>query len=350
MVWMAFIFPGANWALGNSATYRVVVAVFKWLLPAANPSTIDLLYIIVRKSFHFVEYAVLALLLFRAFRKMSSKIWDFKWVLFAGCIAIGYGFLDELVQSLIPSRRGSLLDWLIDSGGAIFVLGMIFLRNQKLNRAIPDRTITDQASKEGYLIRIFDFSLSLFGIIISLPLWIFIGLLILLEDGWPIFYLQERVGKHRRAFKAMKFRSMIKDAEKATGPVQASENDPRTTKVGRILRATAMDELPQLVNILKGEMSFVGPRAIRPEELEVNGNPSVTRLEDIAGYNERQSIRPGLTGLTQIYLPKDIPLKEKFDHDLIYIKKQSLGYNLKLIFLSFWITFRGKWESRQNKI
>jgi len=350
LIWMAFIFPGANWALGNSITYRVIVAVFKWLLPAANPSTIDILYIIVRKSFHFVEYAILALLLFRAFRKMSSKIWDFKWAIFAGGIAIGYGFLDELVQTFIPSRMGSLLDWLIDSGGVIFALGMICLRNRKINRTIPNESSVKHDHKESFLIRFFDFSLSLVGIIVSLPLWFFIGLLILLEDGWPIFYLQERVGKKGRVFKAIKFRSMIKDAEKSTGPVQASENDPRTTKVGRILRATAMDELPQLVNILKGEMSFVGPRAIRPEELEVNGNPSVTRLEDIAGYNERQSIRPGLTGLTQIYLPKDIPLKEKFDHDLIYIKKQSLGYNLKLIFLSFWITFRGKWESRQNKI
>src|SRR4030042_3251286 len=94
--------------------------------------------------------------------------------------------------------------------------------------------------------RLFDIFLSTFGLICSSPLWILFGLAIILEDGLPIFYLQERVGRGGMTFKAIKFRSMIKDAEKGTGPVQAVENDPRVTKVGRILRATAMDELPQL--------------------------------------------------------------------------------------------------------
>ncbi|MFX0195824.1 MAG: sugar transferase, partial [Candidatus Hodarchaeota archaeon] len=112
--------------------------------------------------------------------------------------------------------------------------------------------------------RIFDITLSISGIILSSLLYVLISLAILLEDGWPVFYFQERIGKGGRIFKALKFRSMIKDAEKELGPVQAKENDPRVTKVGRILRATALDELPQLINILKGDMSFVGPRALRP--------------------------------------------------------------------------------------
>ncbi len=138
-------------------------------------------------------------------------------------------------------------------------------------------------------------------------------------------------------------------AEKHTGPVQAVENDPRVTKVGRILRATAMDELPQLWNIFKGDMSFVGPRALRPKEKEVHGNPDETSIEDIPGYKERLAVRPGLTGIAQIYLPTDALCKEKFRYDLLYIKNQSFLLDLKLIFLSFWITFRGKWESRQKK-
>jgi len=198
--------------------------------------------------------------------------------------------------------------------------------------------------------RIFDVFLSSLGLIISSPFWILFGTLILIEDGWPIFYLQERVGKRRNVFKALKFRSMIKDAEKQTGPIQAVENDLRMTKIGRIMRATAMDELPQLINILKGDMSFVGPRAIRPEELEVNGNPQVTKIEDISGYYDRQSIRPGLTGLAQIHLPKNAPLHEKFKYDLVYVQKQNFWFDLKLIFLSFWVTLRGKWESREKKI
>jgi len=198
--------------------------------------------------------------------------------------------------------------------------------------------------------RLFDICLSLLGLIGSSPFWIIFGLLISIEDRLPIFYLQERVGRGGMTFKAIKFRSMIKDAEKGTGPVQAVENDPRVTKVGRLLRATAMDELPQLVNILKGDMSFVGPRALRPREKEVYGNPDEINIENVPGYKERLAVRPGLTGMAQVYLPTDALRSEKFQYDLLYIKKQSFLLDLKLIFLSFWITFRGKWESREKKV
>jgi lipopolysaccharide/colanic/teichoic acid biosynthesis glycosyltransferase len=204
--------------------------------------------------------------------------------------------------------------------------------------------------REPILKRPFDFLLSLTGIIFSIPLWILIGIMILIEDGLPIFYAQERVGKNGRIFKVIKFRSMIKDAEKNTGPVQATENDPRITKIGRILRNTAMDELPQLINILKGDMSFVGPRSLRPKEKEVYENPEKTNIEDIPGYKERLAVHPGLTGIAQIYLPTDALRKEKFKYDLSYIKNQSFLLDLKLIILSFWITFRGKWQTRQSKI
>jgi lipopolysaccharide/colanic/teichoic acid biosynthesis glycosyltransferase len=165
-----------------------------------------------------------------------------------------------------------------------------------------------------------------------------------------VFYRQERVGKGGRIFKAIKFRSMIKEAEKADGPVQAVENDPRVTRVGRILRATAMDELPQLFNILRGDMSFVGPRALRPHEKEVHGSSETKDIEDIPGYQERHAVRPGLTGLTQVYLPGDTSRRKKFRYDLLYIKKRSFWLDVKLMVLSFWITFRGKWESHQPKI
>ncbi len=198
--------------------------------------------------------------------------------------------------------------------------------------------------------RLFDIFLSGIGLIGSSPLWLLFSLAIILEDGLPIFYLQERVGKGGKIFKGIKFRSMIKDAEKETGPIQATENDPRITKIGKILRNTAMDELPQLVNILKGDMSFVGPRSLRPKEKEVHGNPDETDIEKVPGYQERLAVRPGLTGIAQIYLPTDALRKEKFQYDLYYINNQSFLLDLKLIILSFWITFRGKWQSRQRKI
>jgi lipopolysaccharide/colanic/teichoic acid biosynthesis glycosyltransferase len=142
---------------------------------------------------------------------------------------------------------------------------------------------------------------------------------------------------------------MVKDAEKNEGPIQAKVNDPRVTRVGAILRGTAMDELPQLLNIFKGDMSFVGPRALRPEEKEVNNRDEARSLSQIPGYVERHIIKPGLTGLAQVYLPTDAPREKKFRFDLFYIRKRNFCWDLKLIFLSFWITFRGKWESRQKK-
>lgn len=200
-----------------------------------------------------------------------------------------------------------------------------------------------------FLKRPFDVALSSFGLVVSSPLWILIPVLIKIEDGGPVFFSQERVGKDGRIFKALKFRSMRTDAEK-DGPQQAVEHDPRITRVGRILRATAMDELPQLVNIFKGDMSFVGPRALRPHEKEVHGDPDQRDIQDIPGYRERHVVRPGLTGLTQVFLPGETPRRKKFRYDMLYLRKRSFWFDLKLIFLSFWITFRGKWESRQEKI
>jgi lipopolysaccharide/colanic/teichoic acid biosynthesis glycosyltransferase len=198
--------------------------------------------------------------------------------------------------------------------------------------------------------RIFDASLATACLLLSSPLWLLIPLAIKIEDGGPIFFPQERVGLGGRVFKALKFRSMRPDAEALTGPVQAAENDPRVTRVGRLLRATAQDELPQLVNILRGDMSFVGPRPLRPGEVDVRGDGQVARLEDIRGYHERHSVRPGLTGLTQVYAPRDISRASKFRLDRLYINRASFSLDVRLILLSFWITARGTWEVRGRKV
>jgi len=205
--------------------------------------------------------------------------------------------------------------------------------------------------KEPFWKRLFDFILALFvGIILFSPLWFFFSILIWIKEGRPIFYTQERVGKNGKIFKAIKFRSMIPDAERDVGPIQAKENDPRVTIIGRILRSRAIDELPQVLNILKGDMSFVGPRALRRSELEVKGNPSTIRIEDIPGYEQRIKVKPGLTGLAQIYLPSDAPRRKKFRLDALYLKKQSFLLDLKLLFISLYITLCGRWESRDRKI
>jgi lipopolysaccharide/colanic/teichoic acid biosynthesis glycosyltransferase len=198
--------------------------------------------------------------------------------------------------------------------------------------------------------RLFDISLSLTGLVLSAPLWPLIAAAIKLEDGGPVFYGQERVGKGGVPFKSWKFRSMTPDPERHGEIQQAGQNDKRVTAVGRLLRATAMDELPQLWNIFTGEMSFVGPRPLLPKELEVHGNGEAVALEHIPGYLARHQVTPGLTGLAQIFAPRDLPRRQKFRLDLLYIKKQSFTTDIRFIALSFWITFRGKWEHRGKKI
>jgi len=198
--------------------------------------------------------------------------------------------------------------------------------------------------------RLFDASLAAAGLVLSAPLWLLIPIAIKLEDGGPVFFPQERVGRSGRVFAALKFRSMRPNAEAQTGPVQATENDPRVTGVGRLLRGTAMDELPQLVNILRGDMSFVGPRPLRPGEVDVRGDGQMIRLDEISGYHERHGIRPGLTGLTQVYAPRDISRYGKFRLDRLYLRRASFCLDMRLIALSFWITARGAWEVRGRKV
>ncbi len=198
--------------------------------------------------------------------------------------------------------------------------------------------------------RLFDVMLSGVGLFVSAPVWWAIALAIKLEDGGPIFFSQARVGRGGRVFMALKFRSMIPDAERETGAVQATTGDPRVTRTGRFLRATAMDELPQLWNILVGEMSFVGPRPLRPGEVEVRGDGTMIALSDVPGYEERHQVRPGLTGLTQVYAPRDIARHNKFRLDRLYLKRAGLWLDLKLIVLSFWISGRGQWEEPKRNI
>jgi lipopolysaccharide/colanic/teichoic acid biosynthesis glycosyltransferase len=198
--------------------------------------------------------------------------------------------------------------------------------------------------------RTFDVILAGVGLIVSAPLWALFAAAIILEDGGPVFFPQERVGLGGRVFTALKFRSMAPNADRLTGPVQAGEDDPRITRVGRLLRGTAMDELPQLWNIFVGDMSFVGPRPLVPGEVEVRGDGRLIRLADIDGYEARHRVRPGLTGLTQVYAARDIPRRSKFRLDGLYLQRAGLCLDLKLILLSFWITGRGAWESRDRKV
>jgi lipopolysaccharide/colanic/teichoic acid biosynthesis glycosyltransferase len=197
--------------------------------------------------------------------------------------------------------------------------------------------------------RAFDVVLSAAGLLASAPLWALCAVAIRLEDGGPVFFHQERVGIGGRSFTVFKFRSMRPNAEAGVGAIQAAAHDPRVTRFGRFLRATAMDELPQLWNILRGDMSFVGPRALRPGEIEAGRNGVLERLEDVPGFATRISVRPGLTGVAQVYAPRDVPRRHKFRYDRIYVRRRSWWLDVRLILVSFWISVQGTWEARGRK-
>lgn len=205
--------------------------------------------------------------------------------------------------------------------------------------------------------RIFDFLLALLGLFLSFPLWLILSLTVWIEDKGPVLYSQARVGRDGVIFKSLKFRSMIPGAENGLGPVQARSNDPRVTKIGRLMRKTAMDELPQLINILKGQMSFVGPRALRPEEIETGYgdsdhflsrkwslSPKTISIFQIPGFKARSSVRPGLTGAAQVFASRNLTREEKFKYDLWYIDNQSFWLDIRLIANSILITLKSGWD------
>ena len=198
--------------------------------------------------------------------------------------------------------------------------------------------------------RVFDIIVAGAGLVVFSPVSLLIAMAIKLEDGGPVFFTQERVGRGCTVFTAYKFRSMVVDAERLTGAVQATANDPRVTRVGRILRATAFDELPQLWNIFRGDMSVVGPRPLRPGEADTTADGVHVPLSAIPGYEQRHRVRPGLTGIAQVYAPRDLPRTGKFRYDLLYQRKSGFCLDLKLIAQSFWITARGRWEDRGPKV
>jgi len=178
---------------------------------------------------------------------------------------------------------------------------------------------------------------ALIGFTLSLPIMILTSILIKLESKGPVFYKQERVGKNGRTFILMKFRSMKVDAEKS-GPVWASKDDDRTTRVGRIIRKVRIDEIPQFWNILRGEMSFVGPRPERPH--------FVSQLADeIPYYEQRHLIAPGLTGWAQIKYPYGASIedaRQKLQYDLFYIKNYSLLLDAIIMFETIKIIIFGR--------
>jgi len=185
--------------------------------------------------------------------------------------------------------------------------------------------------------RLMDVMLAGTGLVVLLPVCILVALMVLCCDGRPMFFTVACYGRDARVFKQYKFRSMTKDHDRSI-----CEDDKRVTSVGRIIRATALDEIPQLWNIAKGDMSLVGPRPVAVDELERRSEQG--SILAIPHFLERCRVRPGLTGFAQLYLPKYVTLEQRFRYDACYVDSWSLWLDVKFFVASVWQTLKGRWE------
>jgi len=252
------------------------------------------------------------------------------------CIALGVGFSLWL---LIPTVLGSFFGCILTTH---------FNEGLWENNSPPSEEVTQEVYQQHkalighpdavpFLKRAFDIMLAAVGLLLSLPVWLLSIFVIWLEDPGPLIFVKNSVGRGGMNFHQYKLRTMVRGAEDSTGPVLASEKDDRVLGMGYLLRKTALDELPQLLNILKSEMSFVGPRPQRT--VLVQGY-----LREMPEYAQRHRVLPGLAGLAQVAGDYYLTPRQKLRFDRLYINYTSLGFDLKLIFLAFMITFWYRWQ------
>jgi exopolysaccharide biosynthesis polyprenyl glycosylphosphotransferase len=186
--------------------------------------------------------------------------------------------------------------------------------------------------------RALDLLFSFFALLITLPVTSVIAALIKIESEGPIIFKQKRTGQNGKEFNVYKFRSMVNDAEKLSGPVWSTKDDPRITKIGKFIRKVRIDEIPQMLDVLKGEMSLVGPRPERPYFVE-------KLSKEIPLYKRRLKVRPGVTGWAQVKHKYDETLEDvntKLRYDLFYIENMSLRMDFKILFRTIFVVLFGK--------
>lgn len=196
-------------------------------------------------------------------------------------------------------------------------------------------------SKKLWLKSLIDKFTGIIIIIFLLPILFIIGILIKIEDGGKIFFLQKRLGKDRKIFKIYKFRTMKENAPDirlADGSTFNSDDDPRVTKIGKFLRRTSLDELAQIINVIKGEMSIIGPRPDLPDHLKLYEGDEFKKL----------LVRPGITGYAQVNGRNDLPWKERFKYDIYYAENWSIMLDMKIILKTIQIILTGKGVNREN--
>lgn len=332
----------------------VFLAAIIWLATRGMPTTG--FWRVVTPLALFVSYAILSLLLERCLAHTSlARGWRYRLAFLASAgLSLAYWGAGWLVGATHPAHIQGGADLLATFSGA-FAGGLLATSLREglwENNSPPPAYIQDEVhrlhlqliGKPGpipWSKRCFDFTLALFGLLLSLPVWMLIILLVWLEDPGPLLFIKNSVAKGGANFHQFKFRTMIHQAENATGPVLSQENDQRVLALGRILRKSALDELPQLINILRGEMSFVGPRPQRT--VLVHGY-----LQRMPEYAERHRVLPGLAGLAQVAGDYYLTPRQKLRFDRLYIRYISLGFDLKLLLAAFLLTFWFRWSKGWN--
>ncbi|EOD00102.1 sugar transferase [Caldisalinibacter kiritimatiensis] len=255
-----------------------------------------------------------------------------------------YQLIDEMdkvyIDSNIPNKyKLDLVEYCSKKNKILYIVpGMleIALMNSKITQSNDMLLLKVEqlglSFEQKVLKRVLDIVISIGGLAITFPFLLVTSIAIKLYDKGPIFYKQERVTENNKVFSLYKFRTMIVDAEKHTGPVLATERDPRITPIGRFLRATRIDELPQLINVLKGDMSIVGPRPERPYFVEKFN-------KEIEEFKYRVFVKAGITGLAQVLGRYSTDPENKAKFDLLYIKKYSLLLDIKIIFNTLKVIF-----------
>lgn len=253
-----------------------------------------------------------------------------------------YG-VDEVVIAYAPTWQQRLAEMLVSNGHRHVKVKVVpNIVEVVLSGPVADKVgdvpvvdITPRLPSKRLLIlkRVFDIVFAAFGLLVSFPFLLLAAVAIKLTSPGPIIYKQERVGKDGKVFYIFKLRTMVRDAEKITGPVLASKGDPRITAVGRILRATKLDEVPQFINVLCGHMSIVGPRPERPNFVE-------EYRERIPHYDERHRIKPGITGWAQVMGGYHTTVYDKLRYDLMYLYHMSFWLDLKIIILTIWTVLK----------
>ncbi|MHC4448796.1 MAG: TIGR03013 family XrtA/PEP-CTERM system glycosyltransferase [Planctomycetota bacterium] len=251
--------------------------------------------------------------------------------------------IDRVVVALADRRRGMPLDALL----RVRLSGVEVIEEPRVHEEIAGKLpvedlrpswliFSDGFSRGAFAKRLFDIVVASIGIVLSAPLMIATALAVRLTSSGPILFRQIRVGQGGREFTLMKFRSMCADAEKDGKPQWAQKSDPRVTRVGRILRSTRLDELPQMFNVLSGSMSFVGPRPERPFFVDqLRGK--------IPFYDQRHAVKPGITGWAQVrfrYGSVEADQLEKLRFDMYYVKHHSLALDLRILFETVGVVFQ----------